>query len=134
MITKQTLKNTAIKGNKFSKMPDNLEQTEISIENNIKMLRLAARESKTLLRNKYSDLDKCKANIETRIETSQDLKYKVQKIMTEWDNEARDTDADVEQSEEGISKFDAVISSLERSIQLAVDNEEAKCKHREDQE
>ena len=134
MITKQTLKNTAIKGNKFSKMPDNLEQTEISIENNIKMLRLAARESKTLLRNKYSDLDKCKANIETRIETSQDLKYKVQKIMTEWDNEARDTDAYVEQLEEGISKFDAVISNLERAIQLAVDNEEAKCKHREDQE
>ena len=134
MITKQTLKNTAIKGNKFSKIPDNLEQTEISIENNIKMLRLAARESKTLLRNKYSDLDKCKANIETRIETSQDLKYKVQKIMTEWDNEARDTDAYVEQLEEEISKFDAVISNLERAIQLAVDNEEGKCKHREDQE
>ena len=64
-------------------MVDNLEQTKISIENNIKMLTLVERKSKRLLaRNKYSELEKRKTNIETRMETLQDLKYKVQEIMT----------------------------------------------------
>ena len=59
-------------------MADNLEQTKISIENNLKMLTLAERESKRLLaRSKYSELEKCKAYIEARMETLQDLKYKV---------------------------------------------------------
>ena len=100
-------------------MADNLEQTKISIENTIKMFTLAERESKRLLaRNKYSELEKCKANIETRMETLQDLKHKVQEIMTEKDEQASDIDAYAEQLEERISKFDALISSLERAIQL----------------
>ena len=54
------------------------------------MLTLAERESKRLLvRNKYSELEKCKANIETRMETLQDLKYK----MPEKNKEASDIDA-----------------------------------------
>ena len=51
---------------------------KISIENNIKMLTTAKRESKKLLaRNKHSELEKCKADIEMRMEPLQDLKYKV---------------------------------------------------------
>ena len=100
MITKQTLKNTVIKSNKISKMVDNLEhleQTKISIENNIKMLTLAERENKRLLaRNKYSELEKCKGNNETRMEALQDLRYKVQEVMTEKSEEASDIDAYVE--------------------------------------
>ena len=100
-------------------MVDNLEKTKISIENNIKMLTLAERESKSLLvRNECSELEKCKTNIETRMETLQDLKYKVQEIMIEKNEEASDIDAYAEQLEERISQFDAVISSLERVIQL----------------
>ena len=113
-------------------MVDNLEQTKISIKNYIKMLTLAERESIRLLaRNKYSKLEKFKGNIETRMETLQDLKYKVQEIMTE---EASDIDAYAEQLEERISQFDAVISSLERAVQLLADSEEAKPRRREDQE
>ena len=41
MITKRTLENIVIENNKFSKMADNLEQTNISTENNIEMLPLA---------------------------------------------------------------------------------------------
>ena len=64
------MKSIVIKSNKFSKMVDNLEQTKISIENNIKILMLAERESKRLLAgNKYSELEKCKNNIETRMKT-----------------------------------------------------------------
>ena len=76
-------------------MTDNVEQAKISIENNIKILTtLAERERKTLLaRNKYSELEICKANIEARMETLQDLKYKVQEIMTKKDEEASDIDA-----------------------------------------
>ena len=48
-------------------MVDNLEQTKISIENNIKMLTLVERKSKRLLaRNKYSELEKRKTYIETK--------------------------------------------------------------------
>ena len=113
-------------------MVDNLEQTKISIKNYIKMLTLAERESIRLLaRNKYSKLEKFKGNIETRTEALQDLKYKVQEIMTE---EAIDIDAYAEQLEERISQFDAVISSLERAVQLLADSEEAKPRRREDQE
>ena len=65
-----------LKSNKFSKIADNLKPTKTSIEKNIKMFTLAEGESKRLLaRNKYSELDKCKANFETRMETLQDLKY-----------------------------------------------------------
>ena len=129
------MKNSIIKSNKFSKIVDNLEQTKISIENNIKMLTLAERESKRLLaRNKYSELEKCKGNIETRMEALQDLKYKVQEIMTEKNEEASDIDAYAEQLEERISQFDAVISSLERAIKLLADSAEAKSRRREDQE
>ena len=113
-------------------MVDNLEQTKISIKNYIKMLTLAERESIRLLaRNKYSKLEKFKGNIETRPEALQDLKYKVQEIMTE---EASDIDAYAEQLEERILQFDAVISSLERAVQLLADSEEAKPRRREDQE
>ena len=117
-------------------MVDNLEQTKISIENNIKMLTLAERESKRLLlaRNKYSELEKCKGNIETRMEALQDLEYKVQEIMIEKNEVASDIDAYAEQLEERISQFDTVISSLERAIQLLADSEEAKSRRREDQE
>ena len=113
-------------------MVDNLEQTKISIKNYIKMLTLAERESIRLLaRNKYSKLEKFKGNIETRTEALQDLKYKVQEIMTE---EASDIDAYAEQLEERISQFDAVISSLERVVQLLADSEQPKSRRREDQE
>ena len=132
MIVKQTLKNV-IKRNKFSKMVHNLEQTKISIKNNIKMLTLAERESKRLLaRDKYSELEKCKTNTETRMEILQDLKYKVQEIMAEKSEEAGDTDGYAEQLQERISQFDAVISSLERAIQLLADCEEAKSRRKED--
>ena len=56
-------------------MVDNLEQTKISVESNNKMFTLAERESKRLLpSNKYSELENCKTNIETRMKTLQDLK------------------------------------------------------------
>ena len=113
-------------------MVDNLEQTKISIKNYIKMLTLAERESIRLLaRNKYSKLEKFKGNIETRMEALQDLKYKAQEIMTE---EESDIDAYAEQLEERILQFDAIISSLERAVQLLADSEEAKPRRREDQE
>ena len=87
-----------------------------------------------LARKKYSELEKCKGNSETRMEALQDLKYKVQEIMTEKNEEASDIDAYAEQLEERISQFDAVISSLERAVQLLADSEEAKSRRREDQE
>ena len=125
MITKQILKNIVIKSNKFSKMVGNSGQTKISIENNIKMLTLAKRKSKRLLaRNKYSELEKCKGNIETRMEALQDLKYKVQEIMTEKNKEASDIDACAEQLKERISQFDAVISSLDRTSRCREDQEQ----------
>ena len=125
MITKQILKNIVIKSNKFSKMVANSGQTKISIENNIKMLTVAKRKSKRLLaRNKYSELEKCKGNIETRMEALQDLKYKVQEIMTEKNKEASDIDACAEQLKERISQFDAVISSLDRTSRCREDQEQ----------
>ena len=68
------------------------------------------------------------------METLHDLKYKVQEIMTEKDEEASAIDAYVEQLEDRISKFDVVISILERAIQLLADSEEVKSRRREDQE
>ena len=68
------------------------------------------------------------------METLQDLKYKVQEIMTEKDEEASAIDTFAEQLEERISKFAAVISSLERAIQLLPDSGEAKSRRKEDQE
>ena len=68
------------------------------------------------------------------MEALQGLKYKVQTIMTEKNEEASDIDAYAEQLVEHISQFDAVISSLEREIQLLTDSEEAKSRCREDQE
>ena len=98
-------------------MVDNLEQTKISIENNIKMLTLAEIESKRLLAKK-----KCKVNIETRMGTLQDLKYKVQEIIPQKNEEASDIGVYAEQLEERISQLDAVISSLEGAIQILADS------------
>ena len=104
-------------------MVDNLEQTKISIENNIKMLTLAEIESKRLLaKKKYSELEKCKVNIETRMGTLQDLKYKVQEIIPQKNEEASDIGVYAEQLEERISQLDAVISSLEGAIQILADS------------
>ena len=52
--------------------------------------------------------------------------------MTEKDEEASAIDANVEQSDERISKFDAVIWRLERAIQLLADSEAVKSRQRED--
>ena len=59
------------------------------------------------------------------METLQDLKYTVQEIVTEKDEEASAIDAYAEQLAKIMSKFDAVIWSLERAIQLLADSEEA---------
>ena len=116
-------------------MTNKLEQLKISIKNNIKMLTLAERETKRLLeRNKHSELEKCKSNIETTMGALQDLKYTLQEIRTEKDEEVSAIDAYTEHLVERISKFDAVTSNLEREIQLLADSEEAKSKRREDQE
>ena len=48
--------------------------------------------------------------------TLKDLKYKMQEIMTEKDEEASVTDAYTDQLEKRILKFDDVISSLERAF------------------
>ena len=68
------------------------------------------------------------------MELFQDLKYKVQEIMNKKDEEASAIDEYKEQLEERISTFDALISSLERAIQLLADSEEAKPIYTEDQE
>ena len=62
--------------------------------------------------------------------TLQDLKYKVQEIITKEDEEASAIDAYTEQLEERISKFDAAISNLERAIQLLAESEEVKSSRR----
>ena len=59
------------------------------------------------------------------METLQDLKYTVQEIVTEKDEEASAIDAYTEQLAKRMSKFDAVLWSLERAIQLLADSEEA---------
>ena len=125
------MKNIVIKSNKFAKMANNLEQTKIYIENNIKMLTLVERESKRLLaRNNHSELEKYIANIETRMGTLQDLKYKVQEIMTKKNEQASDIDAYAVQLKKRISQFDIVILSLERATQLLADSEEVKSRRR----
>ena len=68
------------------------------------------------------------------MELLQDLKYKAQEIMNKKDEEASAIDEYKEQLEERISTFDALISSLERAIQLLADREEAKPIYTEDQE
>ena len=114
-------------------MVDNLELTKISVENNSKMFTLAQSESKRLLaRNKYSELKKRKTNIETRMESLKDLKYKVQGIMTEKNEKPSDIDVHAEQLEERMSQFDAVISSLERGIQLLADCEECNSRRKKE--
>ena len=62
--------------------------------------------------------------------TLQDLKYKVQEIMTEKDEEVSAIDAYIEQL---ISKFDSVFSSFERVIPLLADSVEAESSGRDDQ-
>ena len=69
----------------------------------------------------HSELERCKATIETKMETLKDLKNKLQEIMNKKDEKAGAIDAYTEQLEERISKFDAVISSL--AIQLLADSE-----------
>ena len=49
----------------------------------------------------------------------------MQEIVTEKDEEASAIDAYTEQLAKRMSKFDAVIWSLERAIQLLADSEEA---------
>ena len=68
------------------------------------------------------------------MELLQDLKYNVQEIMNKKDEEASAIDEYKEQLEERISTFDALISSLERAIQLLADSEEVKPIYTEDQE
>ena len=71
---------------------------------NFYRITLAGRENKRLLaRNKYIELEKCKANIEMRMETLQDLKYKVQEIMTEKNEEV--SDIDIGESNSTVSRF-----------------------------
>ena len=62
--------------------------------------------------------------------TLQDLKYKVQEIMTEKDEEVSAIDAYIEQL---ISTFDSVFSSFERVIPLLADSVEAESIGRDDQ-
>ena len=99
------MKNIVIKSNKFAKMANNLEQ-------------------------QCSELEKYIANIETRMGTLQDLKYKVQEIMTKKNEQASDIDAYAVQLKKRISQFDIVILSLERATQLLADSEEVKSRRR----
>ena len=96
------------------------------------MLTLPERESKRLLeRNKPNELEKHEAILRRKWELWKTWIIKCKRL---WTRKPSAIDVYKELAEEKISKFDAVISTLERVIQLLADNNEAKFKHREDQE
>ena len=119
----------------FPKMADNLQQTNVSIENSIKMLPLGDRESKRLLgRNKHSELEKCKANIETRMGTLQNFKYEVQRVRPRKNEEASANNPYIEQLQKRISKFGAVVLILRGQFNFYQIKRMIKNRHSEDQE
>ena len=99
------------------------------------MLELAERETERLLkRNKLNELQKHLANIEKRFDVLQDLKCKVQELMISESEESKAIDEFTTKIEEDMTRFDGVVSELEKSVKRLNDGEQAKTRSKVDQE
>ena len=112
-----------------------LNETRNLINTQMKMLELAERETERLLkRNKLNELQKHLANIEKRLDVLQDLKYKVQELMTSESEEPKATDEFTAKIEGDIARLDGAVSELEKSVKRLNDGEQAKTRSKVDQE
>ena len=99
------------------------------------MLEIAERETERLLkRNKLNELQNHLANIEKRLDVLQDLKYKVQELMTSESEEPKATDEFTAKIEGDIARLDGAVSELEKSVKRLNDGEQAKTRSKVDQE
>ena len=101
----------------------------------MKMLELTERETERLLkRNKPNKPQKQLANIEKRLDVSQDLKYKVQERMISENEESKAIDEFTVKIEGDMARFDGIVSELEKSVKRLNDGEQAKTWNKVDQE
>ena len=112
-----------------------LNKTRNFINTQKKMLELAERETKQLLkRNELNKLQKHLANIEKRLDVLQDLKHKVQELMISESEESKATDEFTTKIEEDMARFDGVVNELEKSVKRLNDGEQVKPWSKVDQE
>ena len=112
-----------------------LNETRNLINTQMEMLEIAERETERLLkRNKLNELQNHLANIEKRLDVLQDLKYKVQELMTSESEEPKATDEFTAKIEGDIARLDGAVSELEKSVKQLNDGEQAKTRSKVDQE
>ena len=112
-----------------------LNETRNLINTQMEMLEIAERETERLLkRNKLNELQNHLANIEKRLDVLQDLKYKVQELMTSESEEPKAIDEFTAKIEGDIARLDGAVSELEKSVKRLNDGEQAKTRSKVDQE
>lgn len=77
-------------------------------------------------RNKLNELEKCESHIETRMETVQELKYKIQNILIKKAKLEELASTFIEQLDEEVARFDVVVANLEDALKRLVDGEVVK--------
>ena len=127
--------NKTLYRNRYRMAAEILSETRNLINTKRKTLELAERESERLLkRNKLNKLQKHLANIEKRLDLLQDLKYKVQELMISESEESKAIHEFTTKIEEDMTRFDGVVSELEKSVKRLNDGEQAKTRSKVDQE
>ena len=127
--------NKTLYKNRYRMAAEILNKTRKLINTQMKMLELAERETERLLkRNNLNELQKHLANIEKRLDVLQDLKYKVQELMISESEESKEIDEFTMKIKEDMTRFDGVISELEKSVKRLNDGEQAKVRSKVDQD
>ena len=114
-----------------------LNETRNLINTQMEMLEIAGRETERLLKiNNLNELQNHSPNvrIEKRLDVLQDLKYKVQELMTSDSEEPKAIDEFTAKIEGDIARHDGAISELEKSVKRLNDGEQAKTRSKVGQE
>ena len=114
---------------------DYTAETKSSILTQVKLLELAEKDIGRLLeRNKLSELKRHHNNIELRLGTIQELKYKMQELMISHSEDIEKVNEFSEKMDRDIARFDDGLVRLDEAIQEIADGENAKGKHKADEE
>ena len=112
-----------------------LNETRNLINTQMEMLEIAERETESLLkRKKLNEHQNHLGNIEKRLDALQDLKYKVQELMTSDSEEPKAIDEFTAKIEGDIARHDGAISELEKLVKRLNDGEQAKTRNKVGQE
>ena len=106
----------------------------MEVETQFKLLDLAERETeKIIARNRTNGIERHLNHVDRKLETMQDIKYKVQEFMGSNEEQMENLEEWSNQLEERVLRYDVLIDKLKNELRVIMKKEEDQEKQKEDE-